>query len=77
MCSGRPTEPWIGVGKTYRGVGRPLGMAEGFKKLIDLVPSDYNGLNFCQICMSEALENPAQDIFDVIRYFGERKQEAL
>ncbi len=69
-----PQDPGIGLGKTYRGVGRPLGMAEGFEKLIDLVPSDYNGLNFCQGCMSEALENPAEDIFDVIRYFGERKK---
>ena len=24
--------------------------------------------------MSEALENPAEEIFDVIRYFGERKK---
>jgi mannonate dehydratase len=24
--------------------------------------------------MSESLENPAEDIFDVIRYFGERKK---
>mgnify|MGYP001472499625 CR=1 FL=1 len=69
-----PQDPGIGLGKTYRGVGRPLGMAEGFKKLIDLYDSPYNGLNFCQGCMGEALENPAEDIFDVIRYFGERKK---
>ncbi|MCB0086758.1 MAG: mannonate dehydratase [Caldilineaceae bacterium] len=69
-----PSDPGIGVGKTYRGVARPLGMVEGFKKLIDLYPSPYNGLNFCQGCMSEVLENPAEEIFDVIRYFGERKK---
>ena len=69
-----PSDPGIGVGKTYRGVARPLGMIEGFKKLIDLYDSPYNGLNFCQGCMSEALENPAEEIFDVIRYFGERKK---
>jgi len=69
-----PSDPGIGVGKTYRGVARPLGMVEGFKKLIDLYDSPYNGLNFCQGCMSEALENPAEQIFDVIRYFGERKK---
>ena len=69
-----PSDPGIGVGKTYRGVARPLGMVEGFKKLIDLYDSPYNGLNFCQGCMSEALENPAEEIFDVIRYFGERKK---
>lgn len=69
-----PSDPGIGVGNTYRGVARPLGMVEGFKKLIELYDSPYNGLNFCQGCMSEALENPAEEIFDVIRYFGERKK---
>jgi mannonate dehydratase len=69
-----PSDPGIGVGNTYRGVARPLGMVEGFKKFIDLYDSPYNGLNFCQGCMSEALENPAEEIFDVIRYFGERKK---
>ena len=69
-----PSDPGIGVGNTYRGVARPLGMVEGFKKLIELYDSAYNGLNFCQGCMSEALENPAEEIFDVIRYFGERRK---
>ncbi|MBI93321.1 MAG: mannonate dehydratase [Gemmatimonadaceae bacterium] len=69
-----PSDPGIGVGVTYRGVDRVLGMTEGFKKLIDLYPSDYNGLNFCVGCHSECLENPSRDIFDSIRYFGERKK---
>ncbi|MEE2753761.1 MAG: mannonate dehydratase [Candidatus Latescibacterota bacterium] len=69
-----PSDPGIGNGKMYRGVARPLGMPDGFKKFIDLVDSPYNGLNFCQGCMSEALENPSEEIFDVIRYFGERKK---
>lgn len=69
-----PSDPGIGVGQTYRGVARPLGMVEGFKKLIALYDSPYNGLNFCQGCMSEVLANPAEEIFDVIRYFGERKK---
>ena len=43
-----PSDPGIGVGKTYRGVARPLGMSEGFKRFIDLYDSPYNGLNFCQ-----------------------------
>ena len=69
-----PSDPGIGDGKTYRGVARPLGMPNGFKKFIDVVDSPFNGLNFCQGCMSEALENPSEEIFDVIRYFGERKK---
>lgn len=69
-----PSDPGIGYGKTYRGVARVLGMPDGFKKLIDLYDSPYNGMNFCLGCMSEALENPAEEIYDVIRYFGERKK---
>ena len=69
-----PSDPGIGFGRTYRGVARPLGMAEGFKKFIDLYDSPYNGLNFCQGCMSESLENPSTEIHDVIRYFGNRKK---
>jgi mannonate dehydratase len=30
-----PSDPGIGVGNTYRGVARPLGMVDGFKKLIE------------------------------------------
>jgi mannonate dehydratase len=69
-----PSDPGIGYGKTYRGVARVLGMVDGFKKLIDLYDSPYNGMNFCLGCMSESLENPAEEIDDVIRYFGERKK---
>ncbi|MBT3344932.1 MAG: mannonate dehydratase [Gemmatimonadetes bacterium] len=69
-----PSDPGIGVGEIYRGVDRVLGMSEGFKKLIDLYDSDYNGLNFCVGCHSECLEDPSKDIFDTIRYFGERKR---
>ncbi len=69
-----PSDPGIGVGKPYRGVDRVLGMSEGFKKLIELYDSPSNGLNFCVGCMSECLENPADDVYDVIRYFGERKK---
>ncbi len=69
-----PSDPGIGFGRTYRGVARVLGMSEGFKKFIDLYDSPYNGLNFCQGCMSESLENPSVEIHDVIRYFGSRKK---
>lgn len=55
-----------------RGVNRVLGGVEGVKKFIDLVDSDYHGLNFCQGTFSEMLEDPGREIFDVIRYFGSR-----
>jgi mannonate dehydratase len=44
------------------------------KKVIALYDSPYNGLNFCVGCMSECLNNPAEEVYDVIRYFGERKK---
>ena len=67
-----PSDPGIGYGVRYRGVARVLGMVDGFKKLIELYDSPYNGLNFCLGCFSEALRNPAEEIYDVIRYFGTR-----
>jgi mannonate dehydratase len=69
-----PSDPGIGIGTPYRGVDRVLGMAEGFKKLIGLYESDYNGLNFCVGCMSEQCDAPTKEIHDIIRYFGERKK---
>jgi mannonate dehydratase len=36
--------------------------------------SPYHGLNFCQGTVSEDLTDPANQIFDVIRYFGERRK---
>ena len=57
-----------------RGPNRVLGSVEGVKKFVDLVDSPHHGLNFCQGTMSEMLEKPGEEIFDVIRYFGERKK---
>ena len=37
-------------------------------------PSTSCGLNFCQGTVSEQLEKPGEQIFDVIRYFGSRKK---
>ena len=34
------------------------------------MPSPYHGLNFCQGTVSEMLENPGKEIYDVIRHFG-------
>jgi mannonate dehydratase len=58
----------------YQGVNRVLGTVDGLKKFITIQESAYHGLNFCQGTISEDLENPAVEIFDVIRYFGIRKK---
>ena len=57
----------------YRGVHRVLGTVEGLKKFIDIAPSPYHGLNFCVGTVASNLRNPSEEIFDVVRYFGERK----
>ncbi len=58
----------------YQGVTRVLGTVDGLKELITIQESPYHGLNFCQGTVSEMLENPSVEIFDVIRYFGVRKK---
>ena len=58
----------------YQGVNRVLGTIDGLKKFITIKESPYHGLNFCQGTVSENLENPSVEIFDVIRYFGTRKK---
>jgi mannonate dehydratase len=68
-----PMDPGIG-NRLYRGVARVMGTVDGLKKFIKMHESDYHGLNFCQGTVSEMLENPGEEIYDVIRYFGERKK---
>src|SRR6201996_7813193 len=58
----------------YQGVNRVLGTIDGLKKFITIRESPYHGLNFCQGTISEDLEDPGTQIFDVIRYFGTRKK---
>jgi mannonate dehydratase len=58
----------------YQGVTRVLGTVDGLKKFISIRESPYHGLNFCQGTVSEMLEDPGKQIFDVIRYFGTRKK---
>jgi mannonate dehydratase len=56
----------------YQGVVRVLGTVDGLKKFIAIRESPYHGLNFCQGTVSEMLQKPGDEIYDVIRYFGSR-----
>jgi mannonate dehydratase len=58
--------------KGFRGVVCVLGSVDGLKRFIELVPSKYHGLNFCQGTVAEMLREPGREIYDVIRYFGSR-----
>jgi mannonate dehydratase len=67
-----PEDPAFPEPQGYRGIHRVLGTVDGLKRFIQLHPSPAHGLNFCQGTISESLENPREEIYDVIRYFGSR-----
>jgi mannonate dehydratase len=56
----------------YQGVACVLGSVAGLKRFVEIVPSPYHGLNFCQGSVAEMLKEPGKEIYDVIRYFGSR-----
>jgi mannonate dehydratase len=69
-----PQDPGMPRGKGWRGVETVLGSVEGLKRFVSIAESPYHGLNFCQGTVSEMLEKPGEQIFDVIRHFGTRKK---
>src|SRR5918995_34852 len=69
-----PQDPGVPKGSGWRGVDAVLGSPDGLKRFVSIKESPFHGLNFCQGTVSEQLENPAEQIFDVIRYFGSRKK---
>ena len=56
----------------YRGVQCVLGSVEGLDRFLSIAESPYHGLNFCQGTVCSQLEDPAREIFDVIRHFAAR-----
>jgi mannonate dehydratase len=69
-----PQDPGMPKGRGYQGVETVLGSVDGLKRFVDIADSPYHGLNFCQGTISEMLDKPGEQIFDVIRYFGTRKK---
>lgn len=67
-----PHDPGMPKGQGWRGVETVLGSVDGLKKFVSIKESPYHGLNFCQGTVSEMLENPGKEIYDVIRWFGSR-----
>ncbi len=58
----------------YRGIYRVLGDVDGLKRFEQIQESPYHGFNLCLGTTAEMLEDPATELFDVIRYFGQRKK---
>ena len=67
-----PHDPGMPLDKGFRGVHTVLGSIAGLKRFIEITPSKYHGLNFCQGTVSEMLSKPGEKVYDVIRYFGSR-----
>jgi len=58
-----PPQPFL------KGEARILSDFESMKRFVELVPSEANGLNFCQ---GSAAEQAGSDVIGMIRYFGTR-----
>ena len=69
-----PQDPGMPRGKGWRGIETVLGSVDGLKRFVSIAENPYHGLNFCQGTVSEMLEKPGEQIFDVIRYFGTRRK---
>jgi mannonate dehydratase len=69
-----PHDPGMPRDKGFRGVHTVLGSVDGLKRFVEIQASPYHGLNFCQGTVSEMLQEPGREIFDVIRYFGTRRK---
>lgn len=55
---------------SLKGIGRPFTSFEGFKRITEVVDSEYNGISFCMGCWAEM----GEDVPAMIRYFGKRKK---
>ncbi len=53
---------------TLKGETRVLSSIEGLKRLMEIIPSEVNCLNFCQGTVAEM----GVDVIEAIRYFGSR-----
>ncbi len=53
---------------------RVLGTVDGMKRFVEIAESPYHGLNLCLGTTAEMLQNPGEEIHDVIRHFGTRRK---
>ncbi|MBT4073698.1 MAG: mannonate dehydratase [Chloroflexi bacterium] len=54
------------------GIPQLLRSFDAYKRLIEIVPSESNAIEFCQGTFSEMEDATDEGIYEMIRYFGER-----
>jgi mannonate dehydratase len=69
-----PHDPAVPRDTGLRGVHCVLGSVEGLKKFVSICESPYHGLNFCQGTVAEMCVDPASEVLEAIRYFGQRQK---
>ena len=47
---------------------------DGLKRFAEIVDSPYHGFNFCCGTVSEGLDDPGTEFYEILRYFGEQKK---
>jgi mannonate dehydratase len=62
-----PCDPPV---ESLGGIPQLLRSFESYRRLVEIYPSDSNAIEFCQGTFSEMQDN----IYEIIRYFGERKK---
>ena len=56
-----------------RGIENIMNSVEDFKKLIEIFPSKYHGIEFCQGTFSE-MQDVGRNVINLIHYFGSREK---
>ena len=64
-----PHDPPLPRPDGLRGIPSLMDTVEGIQEFLDLVPSPYNGLNFCQGTLAEGCKDPAVEVPEGIRHF--------
>lgn len=54
------------------GVARIIRSVDAYKRVLDMVLSPMNGLEFCQGCVAE-MSQDVEEVYEAIRYFCERR----
>ncbi|MHB0856979.1 MAG: mannonate dehydratase [Anaerolineae bacterium] len=72
MLALHPDDPPVPM---IAGVARIIRSVEAYKRVMGIVDSPANGIEFCQGTVAEMTDNP-QEVYDAIRYFASRKKIA-